>query len=212
MFVPDRSPMVRRIPPSVRRPGVVAGGSRPPDPRLPRVRRRRECCGRASPATILPDTQPLNPLGPPAPPAGGPLFLHRFFTFFSLLVCWKFMYINPWQSHSQNTRSLPPRGTAAMSATEVICRSCQRTWAWALASTVYAQQALESCPCPYCGAYTLSCVDAQVETSGFKQSRSEGQRAAARADLPAYLARAVGHPLPEAAPRRAVGTPDGVAP
>jgi hypothetical protein len=58
-----------------------------------------------------------------------------------------------------------------MSRTEVVCRSCQRTWTLPLTSSVYAQQALESCPCPSCGAYTLSCVVGQSESAQPRQNR-----------------------------------------
>jgi hypothetical protein len=57
-----------------------------------------------------------------------------------------------------------------MSATKVLCRSCLRTWALPLAATVYAQQALESCPCPFCGAYTLSCIGSESEALDVKQA------------------------------------------
>jgi hypothetical protein len=58
-----------------------------------------------------------------------------------------------------------------MSRTEVVCRSCLRNWTMPVASSVYAQQALESCPCPCCGAYTLSCVVGQPGLNRPKPSR-----------------------------------------
>ena len=38
---------------------------------------------------------------------------------------------------------------------EVRCLECEQGWPLPAAPTVYEQQALESCPCPYCGAYVL---------------------------------------------------------
>jgi uncharacterized protein CbrC (UPF0167 family) len=37
------------------------------------------------------------------------------------------------------------------------CDSCERIWTMAYGFSIYAQQALESRPCPHCGAYTLTC-------------------------------------------------------
>jgi hypothetical protein len=39
------------------------------------------------------------------------------------------------------------------------CLSCERDWSLASSPSVYEQQALESCPCPFCGGYTLCCTD-----------------------------------------------------
>lgn len=33
---------------------------------------------------------------------------------------------------------------------------CERGWSLPTAPSVYEQQALESCPCPFCGAYVLT--------------------------------------------------------
>src|SRR5205807_2317799 len=37
----------------------------------------------------------------------------------------------------------------------ISCDSCGRVWAVASAYSLYEQLAVESCPCPQCGAYTL---------------------------------------------------------
>jgi hypothetical protein len=39
----------------------------------------------------------------------------------------------------------------------IVCDSCERLWTLACVLTVYERQALESRPCPHCGAYTLTC-------------------------------------------------------
>jgi hypothetical protein len=46
-----------------------------------------------------------------------------------------------------------------MKPIRITCQSCGRGWSSALAFSLYAQQAIESCPCPGCGAYTLNCTD-----------------------------------------------------
>ena len=38
-----------------------------------------------------------------------------------------------------------------------ICESCERIWSLHSLLSVYERQAIESRPCPHCGAYTLSC-------------------------------------------------------
>jgi hypothetical protein len=53
-------------------------------------------------------------------------------------------------------------GVDAMTGTKILCRTCLCTWPLPLGSSVYAQQAIESCPCPSCGANTLSCVLSQA--------------------------------------------------
>jgi hypothetical protein len=42
------------------------------------------------------------------------------------------------------------------------CRSCEQGWTLPPTSafSLHGQQAQESCPCPFCGAYTLCCGDA----------------------------------------------------
>jgi hypothetical protein len=39
----------------------------------------------------------------------------------------------------------------------IVCDSCERLWSIACQFSLYEQQAMESRPCPHCGAYTLSC-------------------------------------------------------
>jgi hypothetical protein len=43
--------------------------------------------------------------------------------------------------------------------------------------TLYAQQALESCPCPHCGAYTLTCRDQRWGALKLKTARIPEKRA-----------------------------------
>jgi Zn finger protein HypA/HybF involved in hydrogenase expression len=38
----------------------------------------------------------------------------------------------------------------------ISCETCERLWTLGCALSVYEQQALESRPCPHCGAYTLT--------------------------------------------------------
>jgi hypothetical protein len=45
----------------------------------------------------------------------------------------------------------------------ITCVSCGRAWAHAAALSVYEQQAVESCPCPQCGAYTLCWQEPDAE-------------------------------------------------
>jgi hypothetical protein len=49
------------------------------------------------------------------------------------------------------------------------CLSCDRGWSMPSSSSIHEQQALESCPCPFCGAYTLCCAE---------EDRQEQQRPA----------------------------------
>src|SRR5207244_2439199 len=42
---------------------------------------------------------------------------------------------------------------------KIHCASCGQTWSLKIAFTVYEQQAVESSPCPRCGASTLCCPD-----------------------------------------------------
>jgi uncharacterized protein CbrC (UPF0167 family) len=42
----------------------------------------------------------------------------------------------------------------------ITCVSCGQAWTVAHTFSIYEQQAVESCPCPHCGAYTLCCHDA----------------------------------------------------
>src|SRR5581483_3328995 len=41
----------------------------------------------------------------------------------------------------------------------ISCQHCERLWSVTGALSVYERQAMESCPCPHCGAYTLSYQD-----------------------------------------------------
>jgi len=41
-------------------------------------------------------------------------------------------------------------------AERIACESCGRHWPADHELSLFEQQALESCPCPYCGAYTLA--------------------------------------------------------
>lgn len=46
-----------------------------------------------------------------------------------------------------------------MERLSIICESCERLWSVVCSLTIYEQQAMESRPCPHCGAYTLTCQD-----------------------------------------------------
>jgi hypothetical protein len=41
----------------------------------------------------------------------------------------------------------------------ITCASCGEGWNLKKAFSFYEQQAMEGCPCPRCGAYTLCCVE-----------------------------------------------------
>jgi hypothetical protein len=45
------------------------------------------------------------------------------------------------------------------------CLSCGQGWTTSGALSVYEQQAQESCPCPFCAAYTLCCAEADPDDS-----------------------------------------------
>ena len=45
----------------------------------------------------------------------------------------------------------------------IACVSCGRAWTVAHTCSIYERQAVESCPCPHCGAYTLCCQPADGE-------------------------------------------------
>jgi hypothetical protein len=49
-------------------------------------------------------------------------------------------------------------GVSVMRLT-ITCVSCGQSWTVAHTFSIYEQQAVESCPCPDCGAYTLCCHD-----------------------------------------------------
>jgi hypothetical protein len=46
-----------------------------------------------------------------------------------------------------------------VSPSTITCVSCGHAWTAAGAFSVYERQAVEACPCPDCGAYTLCCHD-----------------------------------------------------
>ena len=52
----------------------------------------------------------------------------------------------------------------------IACMSCGQQWQVANAFSVYEQQTVESCPCPHCGAYTLS-VHKPEELTGADKTR-----------------------------------------
>src|SRR5205085_1119131 len=54
-----------------------------------------------------------------------------------------------------------PRTEAGVSVVPltITCVSCGQAWTVAHTFSIYEQQAVESCPCPDCGAYTLCCHD-----------------------------------------------------
>jgi hypothetical protein len=49
-----------------------------------------------------------------------------------------------------------------MERVTIVCESCQRLWSIGRSLTIYEQQALESRPCPRCGAYTLCCHEPEA--------------------------------------------------
>jgi hypothetical protein len=58
----------------------------------------------------------------------------------------------------------------------ISCDSCERIWSMSTSFTLYAQQALESCPCPHCGAYTLACHDPAWRTAQNQEIRRLAKR------------------------------------
>jgi len=57
------------------------------------------------------------------------------------------------------------------------CRSCGGQWKAAMTASVYEKQAVESCPCPFCAAYTLCCVE-PAEHPLAKRHRHRSHRSA----------------------------------
>ncbi|MBY0228972.1 MAG: hypothetical protein K2W96_06820 [Gemmataceae bacterium] len=57
-----------------------------------------------------------------------------------------------------------------MERLEVRCLECERGWSLPAGFTVYEQQSMESCPCPYCGA----CVLSVAEPDEARHARAEG--------------------------------------
>ncbi len=52
-----------------------------------------------------------------------------------------------------------PESRCGVDQLTIKCASCQRSWHSAVPFSVYEQQAVESNPCPHCGAYTLCCQE-----------------------------------------------------
>ena len=52
----------------------------------------------------------------------------------------------------------------------ISCECCERLWTLKARLSFYERQALESRPCPHCGAYTLTCHDPEPAP----QARSSG--------------------------------------
>lgn len=50
-------------------------------------------------------------------------------------------------------------GTATAGTWAVLCGSCPLNWTRGGPLADYERQAIESKPCPACGAYTLSCAE-----------------------------------------------------
>lgn len=50
----------------------------------------------------------------------------------------------------------PAPGKTQVGIQRVVCASCSGTWIGISTTCVYEREALESRPCPSCGAYTLS--------------------------------------------------------
>ncbi|HKI31978.1 MAG TPA: hypothetical protein VKA46_08920 [Gemmataceae bacterium] len=63
----------------------------------------------------------------------------------------------------------------------ITCVSCGQAWTVAHTFSIYEQQAVESCPCPDCGAYTLCCHDPTESQLLDGSRRSRGSRATATA-------------------------------
>jgi hypothetical protein len=61
---------------------------------------------------------------------------------------------------------------AIMEGLTIICNTCERLWPIARTLTIYEQQAMESRPCPRCGAYTLSCQDVKTLVGSAERSVS----------------------------------------
>jgi len=61
----------------------------------------------------------------------------------------------------------------------ITCVSCGHVWTVPHTFSIYEQQAVESCPCPDCGAYTLCCHDATEPEFLERLPRPRRSRAAA---------------------------------
>ena len=60
-----------------------------------------------------------------------------------------------------------------MTGLTITCASCGQGWLVANTFSVYEQQAVESCPCPHCGAYTLCCQES-ADNQGTGHARLPG--------------------------------------
>lgn len=59
----------------------------------------------------------------------------------------------------------------------ISCETCHHSWGVEGGFDLYAQQAAESCPCPRCGAYTLSYHDPAAEPDPLPQPPSRRRSA-----------------------------------
>ncbi|HEV8062299.1 MAG TPA: hypothetical protein VGP68_20640 [Gemmataceae bacterium] len=60
-----------------------------------------------------------------------------------------------------------------MTRLSIHCASCDQAWFVTNKYSLYEQQAVESCPCPRCGAYTL-CCQMPTEQVPFEKARPVG--------------------------------------
>jgi hypothetical protein len=58
-----------------------------------------------------------------------------------------------------------------MEQLSIHCLDCERGWSVTAPFSVHEQQALESCPCPFCGAYTVCCAEAEKEADEARAGR-----------------------------------------
>jgi len=63
----------------------------------------------------------------------------------------------------------------------ITCVSCGQAWTVSHTFSIYERQAVESCPCPDCGAYTLCCHDPSEHEVLEGPQRPRAGRAAATA-------------------------------
>ena len=73
----------------------------------------------------------------------------------------------------------------------IACESCDHSWTVASGLSVFQRQAVESCPCPRCGAYTL-CCQGSSEGSAVRRRARRGwvhQAGPNRSSIPALLHR-----------------------
>ena len=72
---------------------------------------------------------------------------------------------SPLLERRRNGAALASSPWCLVDSHTIHCASCGQAWRTAVPFSVYEQQAVESCPCPDCGAYTLCCQD-PVEVAG----------------------------------------------